>query len=360
MKKIFALALAATMASGMTTVAFAADPKVTGVEFTGNAYYDVNGNDVLDDAALSIETGATPAAGTELGDKIIPGGTTIYLEVQAEYDDAGTYGPVNKLSDVSKWKIATDWTVGDKAEAPKFVNVKVNGSYGIYLALELPENDTVKNKDLLGTIGLGKTSTEAKKAAADDLAKLVITYGRDRTNDGSVNADIDNFTGDFGAQANFATAGAIVDFDNDADEIDIEFNDLAMFTVDVRGQGNLDLRFNTKFNAEFGDMYDYANIDFLTFSGSPRFNRTGTMVIYCENEDAFIYEVTADGAKEIRGAKYDEDEGGFVFKTRALGSYAISDVELDEKVVTEEKEESSKPASSNSGNSGKPNPDTGR
>ena len=360
MKKILALTLAAVMASGMTTVAFAADPKVTDVQFTGDAYYDVDGNDVLDDAALKIDTGAVDAVAPKLGDKIIPGGTTIYLEVKAEYDEDDTYVAINKLSDVSKWKIATDWTVGDKAEAPKFVNAKINGKYGIYLALEVPENDTVKNKDLLGSIGLGKTSTEAKKAADEALAKLVITYGRDKTNDSSVNADIDDFTGDFGNQANFATAGAIVDFDNDADEIDIEFNDLAMFTVDVRGQSNLDLRFNTKFNAEFGNMYDYANIDFLTFSGSPRFNRTGTMVIYCENEDAFIYEVTAEGAKEIRGAKYDEDEGGYVFKTRALGSYAISDVELDETVVTEDKEESSKPASSNSGNSGKPNPDTGR
>lgn len=360
MKKIFALALAATMASGMTSVAFAATEKVVNVEFTGDAYYDVNDDGIIAAGeTFKIDLGNTDPSADTLGTVVIPGGTTVYLKLQADYEadnvatDTGV--AVKKLSDVSKWKIATDWTVGDKAEAPKFVNTKIDGSYGIYLALEVPENDSVKNKDLLGTIGLGKTSTEAKKAVDEALAKLSITYGRDKTSDAYGNI-LDNFTGDFGDK----TSGGVVDFDNDVDEIDIEFNDLAMFTVDVRGQSNLDLRFNTKFNAEFGDMYDYANIDFLTFSGSPRFNRTGTMVIYCENEDAFIYEVTADGAKEIRGAKYDEDEGGFVFKTRALGSYAISDVELDETVVTEDKEESSKPASSNSGNSGKPNPDTGR
>ena len=119
------------------------------------------------------------------------------------------------------------------------------------------------------------------------------------------------------------------------------------------------MKYNNKFNAEFGDMYDYANIDFITFEKSPSFNKTGVAYIYAD-EDAFIYEVTADGAKEIKGLKWDEDYEAWTFKTRTLGAYAISDVELDETVVTDEKEESSKPASSSTGNTGKPNPDTGR
>ena len=42
-----------------------------------------------------------------------------------------------------------------------------------------------------------------------------------------------------------------------------------------------------------------------------------------------IYEVTEDGAKEIKGLKWDEDYEAWTFKTRTLKSYAISDVELD-------------------------------
>ena len=71
------------------------------------------------------------------------------------------------------------------------------------------------------------------------------------------------------------------------------------------------------------------------------------------DEDAYIYEVTADGAKEIKGLKWDEDYEAWTFKTRTLKSYAISDVELTEKTVTEDKDDTTT-------DGGKENPDTGR
>ena len=100
-------------------------------------------------------------------------------------------------------------------------------------------------------------------------------------------------------------------------------------------------------------MYDYANIDFITFEKEPTFNKNGTAYIYAD-EDAYIYEVTADGAKAINGLKWDEDYEAWSFKTRTLGSYAISDVELDEKTATEDN------SSSTTEDGGKENPDTGR
>ncbi len=96
-------------------------------------------------------------------------------------------------------------------------------------------------------------------------------------------------------------------------------------------------------------MYDYANIDFLTFEYAPSFNKIGTAYIYAD-EDAFVYEVTEDGAKAIKGLEWDEDYEAWTFKTRTLESYAISDVELDEKTVTEDKD--------NTTDGGKENPDT--
>ena len=52
--------------------------------------------------------------------------------------------------------------------------------------------------------------------------------------------------------------------------------------------------------------------------------------IYAD-EDAFVYEVTADGAKAL-DATWDEDYEAWKFRTRSLTSYVISDVELDEKL----------------------------
>ena len=79
--------------------------------------------------------------------------------------------------------------------------------------------------------------------------------------------------------------------------------------------------------------------------------------------NTFLYQVTEDGKgiKEVKGADYDEDEGAWHIRTRKLGSYVISDMELDTTAKVEDKDD----ASSNSSTSSKPNgdkhnPDTGR
>ena len=98
-------------------------------------------------------------------------------------------------------------------------------------------------------------------------------------------------------------------------------------------------------------MYEYANIDFVTFVGQPSFNKTGTLYIYAP-EDSFVYEVTAEGAKAVN-ATWNEDYEAWELRTRTLATYAISDTELDEKTVTEDKDDTTT-------DGGKENPDTGR
>ena len=127
---------------------------------------------------------------------------------------------------------------------------------------------------------------------------------------------------------------------------------MALFTVDVTGQGKLDLRFNTKFDPEFADRYEYANIDFLTFPGTPRFNKTGDFYLYAD-EDAFIYKKGAEGVEEINGLEWSDEYDAWHFRTRELSAYVISDVELDEQTVTEDKDDTTT-------DDGKVNPDTGR
>ena len=151
----------------------------------------------------------------------------------------------------------------------------------------------------------------------------------------------------------------IVKFDKDAGEIDIDFDTdsktVATFTVDVDGQDKLNMEWNDDFDTDFGKKYEYANLEFITFEGKPSFNKTGTLYIYAEDKNTFVYEATEDGAKAVK-AEWNEDYEAWEIKTRKLTSYVLSDVELDEKTATEEssKPESSKPES------GKDNPDTGR
>ncbi len=348
MKKIFALTLAAVMTAGMTTVAFAAGPATAEVilatDSTTNLYVDVDGNGRFGDANETetgiVEAGSPVTFGRENG------GSKVAIPL---YHQDGTY--IVDKNDIKGYKVKADWKVGKLDEKPVIDLVKINdgvtNDYVYAITFVLPDAAAVKTSDLAGSISIYKNSSDLKDTFADkDYITLNIgsEYG--------YNEEAYNTVADWAKVE-------VVNFKGVEGEETLAFGSLFEFEVDVTGQGKLNLKYNNKFNAEFGDMYDYANIDFITFEKSPSFNKTGVAYIYAD-EDAFIYEVTADGAKEIKGLKWDEDYEAWTFKTRTLGSYAISDVELDEKVVTDEKEESSKPASSSTGNTGKPNPDTGR
>ena len=339
MKKLFALTLAALMAAGTTTVAFAANE---GVYIDPADDYYVLGSDNRAKAAEADDE-------YEGGDKLV-----IPVSVYEDTDKDGKFtaneglGYLTYTSDYDRnVTVRADWKVGKDLGAEVDVDwvnyskvaIGTPDSQIMSVIITLPENETTKVEDLAGTIRVGRTSSAAKKGPAFDLE---VSFFSDATLTNTPNFDGGNLpTGSTG----------IVTFDKEAGEIDIDFDDVATFTVDVDGQGKLNLAWNTDFDKEFGAMYDYANLHFFNFEGTPAFNKTGTMMVYAD-KDTFIYEATEDGAKEI-DATYDEDYEAWVFKTRKLTSYVVSDVELTDKTVTEDN-------SSSTTDGGKDNPDTGR
>ena len=323
MKKIFALALAAVMAAGMTTVAFAAADEVTFVT-SGERRFGVEEDGVY---SWKAENDTNGMSGEDFDgeDKV-----ALFL-----FDSTGH--AVTDKDALDRYKVSADWTVGDLDEKPVIEMVKTATMGYVYaVTFTLPEAPETKEADLAGTVTVYKT-TEGKKEEAAKF-EVGLSYGFD-ANDYVVTGDDD------------LTKEDAVKFDYD-DVVVLTFGNDFEFEVDVTGQGKLNVKNNTDFNKEFAAMYDYANIDFINFEYAPSFNKTGVAYIYAD-EDAFIYEVTADGAKEIKGLAWDEDYEAWTFKTRTLGSYAISDVELDEKVVTEDKDDTTT-------DGGKENPDTGR
>ena len=94
-------------------------------------------------------------------------------------------------------------------------------------------------------------------------------------------------------------------------------------------------------------------MDFITFTGEPSFNRTGTMYIYA-SDDTFLYKVV-DGKLEAVDAKYNEDYEAWEFRTRTLGTYVIADGEIDLEAITDNTDDNSSTT-----DGGKVNPDTGR
>ena len=335
MKKIFALALAAVMTAGMTTVAFAKNEEIPSLlePQQGAHLFVMDDGEVKKDSALK-------------DDGYVEGGDEIAIPVALLADEAGSkYGWYTIDSDFDK-KLVTneDWDVNKADTEFRFVkyeagtlNTKAVRVYS--LVITVPENDTNKVVDLAGSVSIGKTKSDAKKADKADVsvsiapaAQKVLTYN---------------------GETLVAGETGIYKFDEDG-EIDIEFGDeTALFTVDVTGQGKLNLKWNTDFDPEVASLDKSANMDFVTFEGEPSFNKNGTLYIYAD-EDEFVYEVTADGAKAVK-AEWNEDYEAWELKTRTLKSYAISDVELTEKTATEDKDDASSTT-----DGGKENPDTGR
>ena len=353
MKKIFALALAAIMTAGMATTSFA---YLDNYKLAISVNEDGNANEVyvIDDGK------AKKAEKNDNGDLIFDGGDEVVIPIYQWEDWDKEQGKEHQIDEREKNTIAA-YTDKDDVKLPKAFatwdegkadlevrKVKFdNGDYRYAVVVTMPETDGNKVLDLAGTISIGTSKSAAEKYSYSKF-DLVVSYapnGVDKNEPINVEKyDGGVLTDDIG----------IVKFDKEAGEIDIEFgDDTALFTVDVTGQGNLNLAWNVDFNKEFAGMYDYANIDFVNFEGKPSFNKTGTLYIYAD-EDSFIYEVTEDGAKAIK-AEWDEDYEAWTFKTRTLKSYAISDVELDEKTVTEDKDDTSSTT-----DGGKTNPDTGR
>ena len=353
MKKIFALALAAVMIAGMATTSFA---YLDNYKLAISVNEDGNANEVyvIDDGK------AKKAEKNDNGDLIFDGGDEVVIPIYQWKDWDKEQGKEHQIDEREKDTIAA-YTDKDDVKLPKAFatwdegkadlevrKVKFgNGDYRYAVVVTMPETDGNKVLDLAGTISIGTSKSAAEKYSYSKF-DLVVSYapnGVDKNEPINVEKyDGGVLTDDIG----------IVKFDKEAGEIDIEFgDDTALFTVDVTGQGNLNLAWNVDFNKEFAGMYDYANIDFVNFEGKPSFNKTGTLYIYAD-EDSFIYEVTEDGAKAIK-AEWDEDYEAWTFKTRTLKSYAISDVELDEKTVTEDKDDTSSTT-----DGGKTNPDTGR
>ena len=280
----------------------------------------------------------------------------LFATTEAVGDDAYVAGsaPANDDAVVNK-QAAETAIVGTVtgADLKEELTKPVTG-YTYWVEVKTKKNDSTKELDVAGTLYLGTSKNKAEDAQTG--SDKAVDFTLSNRNKDHYNPEIDDE-----ATINADENGA-VKFSDDAEEVTLYFgeNEDAWFTFNAKGQGALNFGYTLKFNREIADLFPKANIDFISWNAEPATNRTGDLYITAD-EDTFLYEVTEDGIKEVKGAKYDEDEGAWHIRTRKLTSYAVSDIELDTTVKVEGKDD----ASSNSSTSSKPNgdkhnPDTGR
>ena len=371
MKKILALTLAAVMTAGMTTVAFAKAPDDI-KDGTANAQqYEDAGAKKVQTPALKDEIWVINADGEVYKDEdsiddvdVLKGGDELaipvevytYYEIDGEYHWANDGGTQQKTpvdyelggdfdEDLDVWY---DWDENSAELDTRFVRYRDTEDGAVSRVMSvivtIPENDSDKIEDLVGTLKVGTTNTKAKNS--NSPVEIDVSFAPDGT-DEYYKIDFD------GDETLEAGKTGIVDFDTEAGEIDIEFGDEALFTVNVNGQSKLNLAWTTRFDSEIAALDESVNMDFITFTGNPSFNRTGTMYIYAA-DDTFLYQVV-DGKLEKVDAKYNEDYEAWEFRTRTLGQYVIADGEIDLEAITDNTDDSSSTT-----DGGKVNPDTGR
>ncbi|MEG2174522.1 MAG: hypothetical protein RR135_03425 [Oscillospiraceae bacterium] len=330
MKKLFSLVLAMALALSLASVAFAAD----GVKI----YLEDNSDDMLstdaytyddDNDAMEVATTVTPGdtvyyalIGTEVGGKtngyVYEYDAVKGLKIKSNWDMNG--GLVNKISVVKK-----------KLGATLAGSLTGQQTYAYFIAVELkPSTSTVKQA-VSGDIKLSMSSvkladgTKSTKLDADNNCytlsfDVVYNVAESASSEDKTNDVINKYTKvfSFGDGKTFAAETEC--------EITIVNDETATFTVDTQGQGKLLLAATTKFDADIAAKYPDANLDFLKMNGAS-FNKTGELRIFAD-KGSKLYQIKADGTLVKVKADYDDVDDAFVIKTRTLGSYVISDVEL--------------------------------
>lgn len=371
LKKIFALALATLMIASLSSVAAAA----TSDDF--DAYITHNTEFYVDDeygkvVKATYDDGQSAPLVLNMGQGFsVEPGQTIYIPI---------VGSAKDDSKVKSYKVVTDWRVGKLSSNPDIALVKTyedvdedgnatgSGVYQYCVKLKLPTASATGSYDLNGTIKVAKSTTKAKDLTEDLYVTLnaTIEYRSDDTQ-GSGDYRVNN-------------SRPVIIFDKDDSDAEItwgEDDSLAMFEVNVGGQSKLNLAMSTVPDDKIIGNYD-ASINFVNFTHSPSFSRTGTLYLYAD-EDTYLYEVIDGKVRELTSAEYDEGYSAWTIKTRKLGSYAISDKKLKGSSVSSSSSDvssssssesssapaSSAPASSSTGSynpitPSKPNPDTGR
>ncbi len=381
MKKFLAMLLSVSMVASMSAVSFAVSGSSRTLSGTpdkttpADAYASmIKDGKYDDDDGYPIDTTLIGPFGYNSDDKnltidSVEYGKTAYFLLTEYYLDSGDDEQtrlVTQSESTDKLKVKGDWEEGkslvdgmaitkkkvngfgtyddldDKdnfTEDKNFTSDMVNdygfvsGKYYYMVAITVEDSSSTSDADIIGTLTLSKS----KKPKADDIdfdVAINVDWEQSyrKTEDLTITGDYDPI---------YSETYYALKFDCD-EEVELGFNDDSTFTVDVSGQPKTLLYFDTDFNSSIAAKYPLAELNFWNGNGA-KFNRTGEMFLSIGDEDYddyYLYQINSDGSlSEVPNAEYDDADEGFYFKTRTLGSYVVSDMELDTS-ATESSDES--------------------
>ena len=286
MKKFLSLFVAAVMALNTATIAFAKDTDVIG---------DVSSVEgVLDTVATSNATGV------EYGSK-----PNFALKV-----DTITETELGAALKAGEIKIDVSVTDGRNllAAAPT-VKVYKNTSDEYCAVLGLNIRDTY-NTDI--EVKDGAISLRIRITALTDNA-LGLAKGDTLSIDEILFDPYYNEINDYGKDMTITPSevesnNVVVMADALLDEtVTFYFDDIAAFATKIsNSQKDINLHYDTTVDEEFYDAYPEVDFEAITFNGTPKFMRKGTLTFKAIGDgDTAVYEITDKGLAELEIAKYD-------------------------------------------------------
>ena len=345
MKKVLSLVLAVAMIASMATMAFAADKIATKLNSTSydekatpkirpvmNAY----GPLAYDSDKKLLEPMSSVQYGKSAYYLLLEPASSTLTSAELSNHTMGELGSA-KTEAISGMKAKEKWEMGSShVDSVSIVRRRIDviddtddglddaigaavKTYYSFLVVNVKNSTNTNDVDVIGTVTLNKTSGAKVKDLVLDISLNVFWTENWISNE---NLEI---TKDISGLKSEKVYAAKYDCD---DEVDIEFENGAIFTVDVSGQGKNLLYTDTKYSSTVSSKYPLAELDFWNFGGT-KFNRTGSLFLPATDDFMFIYELKDDGTlAEIPNAEYDEYDEGFYIRTRTLGSYVVSDMEL--------------------------------
>ena len=318
MKKLLASAMAATMVLGATAAtAFA---------------------DILEGDQFTLTVNDTPVS--ELG--LLPGEAEIKITV-AENE-----------SDLDDMKLTLRTTEGKDL-------IKSSELDGTDVVITLNDYAGVSKADLEFEIVL---KNKAGRTMAEQEFRGEVGYEPETANSTNPAITMDNGELEIDYSEGSVHVVELSDGSESAEQIYLS-GPYFSFLVKAVEQDDLYLGFNSKANKDISTEYEDADLTFFNFPGRPEFDFTGEMTVILPDEEIeyYLYSINADGEISAVNADLNEDGDALVFKTRTLGSYVLSDQELDTTITVGDEQEEENESGSGSGTSGesgdKTNPGTG-
>ncbi len=342
MKKLLTLSLAVLMALSLGVTALAAnyDPDATIVSNITEVNQQAAPGGIFSiaeygfheyEGMVNMDPAAAPYEGRS---NTVAPGKTLYIPLLTE-DGSDNVGLVTKSDAVKSATARASYILGkDQVSSISIVYKKYSGltgaaltalgidtapatgtGYAYFLAVATRASTSTATKDIAADVTIKKTSGKV-----DDVdAKVEFTF---RLNLACA------YYYDEGSKYIITSDYKIFDPDGDEGEQTFNFSkdDNSYFEVDVTGQSKILVKANVRFNPTVAAKYPQANLDF--FSGSGTFNKIGTLYLHAE-PGSYLYNLNADGTLTRNKAHYDEYAEKFEIRTRTLGSYVISDIELD-------------------------------